>query len=129
MNVDKLTEIAEWLEAGAPERDYVNEFHMANFIRANGCGTSCCIAGAAVQFECHGACGSTLDTYSAPEVYKAAKGLLGLSEETAQELFYAESIQDDRFKGLNDIGPQWAARVIRHLIATGRVEWLRLEHA
>lgn len=53
MNIDRLTELAVWLEAGAPVSHGVTEFNMAGFIEAptKGCGTACCIAGAAIQFS------------------------------------------------------------------------------
>lgn len=124
MNIDRLTTIAEWLEAGAPHRDGVDGFDMSGWInREAACGTTCCIAGAAVEFfQCglldHG------DTY-----YSAGKRLLGLNGANAWNLFSPTSsaastwdIQKAR-AFLSGITPAWAARCIRKLIATGAVDW------
>jgi len=48
INVEALTEIAEWLEAGAPHRNGVHSFDMNEGIswKNTQCNTVCCIAGA-----------------------------------------------------------------------------------
>ena len=119
MHVERLTELAEWLEAGAPHKGNVDGFNM-NVFEANdvpGCGTVCCIAGAANQF--FGNDGSRENDSFHADDYAAAR--LDLDKQIAEDLFfvnaYGESI--DRC----DITPAWAARTIRHLIATGEVDW------
>jgi hypothetical protein len=119
VNIDKLTEIAEWLEAGAPERKGVTGFDMEQFLSDRGCGTACCIAGAVVQFD------RAIPYATANEAYceggdpeDLALHLLGMDMETADELFYGRGVD------LEDIDSAWAARCIRKLIETGRVDWL-----
>ena len=134
MNIERLTELAEWLEAGAPEKAGVVEFDMSDFInvpleyaaleRAHdwvpSCGTACCIAGAAVQFE-QARVGRepwTPGCMRGGAIMDKARGLLGLDELQAGELFVPG------YPGAwRDIRPDYAARVIRKLIETGFVDW------
>ncbi len=112
MNVERLTEIAEWLDQGAPERvvegGVIHGFDMDHFLdKAADCGTTCCIAGAAIAFNegFHAASSWNADS--------SAQKILGLTNSQAMDLF---------FDGY-DSTPQHAAVVIRHLIATGTVDW------
>jgi hypothetical protein len=145
MHIERLTELAEWLEAGAPHKNGVVAFDMNVGVAHNGCGTVCCIAGAAVQFFSPLASDYASDAedsydqavlendYNNGEatlasqcdflrVGRDAQALLGLDLETAEALFkpesehWGEAIWDE-------ITPMKAARVVRHLIATGRVDW------
>lgn len=141
MNKERLTQIAEWLEEGAPIRGNVTGFNMECFITEEynenyqPCGTICCIGGAAVAF------------FGPPELFQAyAKGdhvrepasyaagrYLDLSSDEATSLFYAS---DDFIGGalvwreereedlLPDITTDWAARCIRKFIETGDVDWM-----
>jgi len=118
VNIDKLTEIAEWLEAGAPERKGVTGFDMETFLSDKGCGTACCIAGAVVQFDrkapyrtADEAIGAGIDPGN------DAAGILDIEEDMADELFYA------RGEDLDRVDSAWAARCVRKLIETGRVDW------
>jgi hypothetical protein len=82
MNIERLTAIAEWLEAGAPERDGVQYFDMkwwnSDLKSITGyCGTVCCIGGAASLWW------STC-RYSDDHAAEA----LGLNYSTANQLFY-----------------------------------------
>lgn len=151
MNIERLTRLAEWLEGGAMH-------HRINFDMNKGisieevpptveelsaCGTSCCIAGAAVQFfdedfdewlrgmiaptddELEAVAGTETEVgwYS---VLVKARRLLELSEKQAESLFEPHA-RHDRFTDRGDLAyyndPDWAARVIRNLIATGAVDW------
>lgn len=119
MNVDRLTKIAEWLEAGAPHKKGVAKFDMSDYVVNDSCGTVCCIAGAACQFF-------TKSRYKTHQsfVEENAPKILDLSEGEAEELFCAFDLQDEMgFVGLSKITPAWAARCIRKLIATGEVDW------
>ena len=120
MNKERLTEVALWLEAGAPER----KFNMNRFLNTdttNGCGTECCIAGYAVT------------KYAPEQVISAemygtaddlARDLLGLSNEDAGQLFYAKSPLGYSYTGhWEDISPYDAAIVVRNFIKTGQVDW------
>ncbi len=113
MNIERLIEIAEWLEAGAPHKGNVHGFSMESFERYDPkCGTVCCIAGAANQFF-----GARLanDPCTGREDLSAAD-LLGLDGEDRYVLFFPP-------EGWSQITPAHAARVIRKLIATGEVDW------
>lgn len=142
MNIERLTEIAEWLERGAPERDGVKGFYMPDFFsmstdvyydirsalrvgevnRADeifrGCGTTCCIAGAAIAFYAEHPATVVTSVYT-DEIGKAAE-LLELDYNTAIKLF-APAFSMDK------IHPAWAARCVRKLIAVGVVDWLGTE--
>lgn len=111
MNIDRLTTIAEWLEAGAPRRDGVDGFDMRAWRDPfASCGTTCCIAGAAVEFFGNG---------GRDDIAYTAARLLGLEELPWMRLF----IPAFRKARIGDITPAWAARCIRKLIATGEVDW------
>ena len=109
MNVERLTEIAEWLEAGAPHKGAVDGFNMVDYTTETDCGTCCCIAGAANAFA-----GQPLGSEA------CARGLLDLRLGQAEELF-APNYPAPADWG--DVTPAWAARCIRKLIATGEVDW------
>lgn len=112
MNIDRLTTIAEWLEAGAPHRDGVDGFDMSCWVKVEAaCGTTCCIAGAAATFF-------TATTYPG---FSAGQKVLDLSSGKAQTLFCPHI--DRHVESLDAITPAWAARCIRKLIATGEVDW------
>lgn len=142
LNLVRLEEIAAWLEAGAPHRADPNQpdnedaivsaFNMADFgcthDHDQGCGTACCIAGTANAFHfIRTAQPWDGDSLNNPAL---AIGLLGLTEDQAEALFYPfawdgetgsrEAIGDTNW---SRISPEHAARVIRHLMATGEVNW------
>lgn len=125
MNIDKLVEIAEWLEAGATYVKGVSRFDMTHFIERDHCGTSCCIAGAAIQFD-------RKFPYADGEVtgaHETARRILGLTFAQALALFYGEGSDcvldpdEGDINPLSRITPAWAARCIRKLIETGKVDW------
>lgn len=121
MNIERLNIIAEWLEAGAPHKDGVDGFDMRDFINEYAeCGTTCCIAGAAIQFFGGGDGGMPEDK---------ATALLDLDCTTASNLFYGGIMTVDGQVDLEDITPAWAARCIRKLIATGEVDWVGTQAA
>lgn len=141
MNVERLTRLAEILEAGSLPKDYyfnmsvgsITLGHPDDFegVYINGslvdesnkppeCGTVCCIAG--------------LTQAIWPEEFKdkylfiRAAEVLGISDEK----FYGRSTLDDDENSLfyprkvdnwDKITPAQAAKVIRNLIATGEVDW------
>lgn len=131
MNKRRLGEIARWLEAGAPEKKGVKEFNMGRWIdgrameafdknvhkklpKKNLCGTTCCIGGTASAWY-----SPELVSGSALHNDGRAATLLGLTKSQAADLFYAR--EDNIY--LYSIKAPWAARCIRNLIKTGKVDW------
>lgn len=136
MHVQRLTEIAEWLERGAPEYRGMTGFDMSVYFRLGSkdyadicnarrvgeytradeilrtCGTVCCVAGAAISFYSE----HPSDFINADEVEMAGK-LLELSAIQAYQLFAPRGIDH------KEITPAWAARCIRNLLKTGYVQW------
>lgn len=114
MNVERLTVIAEWLEAGAKPRRFVKGgFNMSWFFGENNCGTTCCIGGAAQAFF-----GLRLPKFLAEN--RDPQKILGLTDMQADELFYELTwVQRNTFEQER----AHAARCIRNLIATGKVDW------
>jgi len=123
LNKERLTEVALWLEAGAPER----KFNMNRFLNtdettplSNWCGTECCIAGYVV-------------TRFAPEdVVMAEKNgsadhlageLLDLEPEMADQLFYPKDSHSRQIEDWSAITPEQAGVVVRNLVETGEVDW------
>ena len=118
----RLDEIATWLETGAgevPNTDIVG-FDMTYWIyrMENACGTVCCIGGYVQErFASYVGPGEGLG-------YAGAGALLGLDPIQSCHLFDPYPKLD-----LGDVTPRWAARTIRHLIATGTVDWNATRHA
>lgn len=140
LNIAALDRVAKWLEAGAPHTATPNGppvtgFDMSRGVAVDdaGCGTVCCIAGAVCQFEgvtnaeatqliADG--GGELEWFFSYGVAVQAQEILGLSSEQADSLFIPVGCNADKWE--DDYRPltaELAARVIRHLIATGDVNW------
>lgn len=153
MNTERLEEIARWLEGGAPhagvtfkmntgislDLSSLEELSVPAAAEAvNSCGTACCIAGAAVQFfgtdyttvligYAEAALNRADDDDIADvlrwidneaswgDIREEAAELLGLDN---NDLFYAKPFE------MKDVDAAWAARTIRHLLATGEVDWV-----
>jgi hypothetical protein len=121
MNIELLTKIAEWLEQGGDEQAFGFGFNMRDYFHNDDpdaetdtepfCNSTCCIAGAAVALS------RSLKVSGAYQTLGAQA--LGLDELTSMRLFHAPGSGQE----LRDISPQRAARVVRHLIATGNVDW------
>lgn len=129
-NVNALIKVAEWLEAGAKHVEAgdhkIGGFSMEDAVTYTGeCGTACCIAGAIVQFE------NLIDPVLAGSadffdpfngVGPIVKDHLDISSYQADQLFtpweYFEYYDHIEFSD-----PQRAARVVRHFIETGVVDW------
>lgn len=125
MNTDILSQVAEWLEAGAPE---VPTMHLAGFDMDRGieftnydspeCGYECCIAGAICQFSGEGRDLTKGYTEYAnwSDVFITARAQANLTRTQARDLFRP-------YDSINPTDTEQAARTIRHLIATGEVDW------
>lgn len=139
MNEERLNILAEWLEGGAQHERIT--FDMSTGLaydeiveldpnKIAQCGSSCCIAGAAVQFFNNppAMIETALKKRDINEskteipwwtVKEEAASLLDLDVKTAHLLF--EPAGGEKLAEYND--PYWAGRVIRRLIATGEVDW------
>ncbi len=142
MNIERLKHIAEWLEGGAIHVDasgskyaFMMEFwnsklglHTIQEKAQNSnldwvpgdCGAAMCIGGAAEQFFGDERKIEALMEDQEYEGDEYAADLLGLEYRQAQILFYPWN----NFRvGATPITPQGAAKVIYHLIETGKVDW------
>lgn len=131
LNVERLSELADWLEAGAPHKHIT--FKMNHFIdpklidstkpctKDNICGTACCIAGAATMFYHPEVFHVYTDVVMDVNYHDLAREALGLNDDQARQLFYAN------LSDLDYITPEWAAKVIRNLIKTGKVDWKKFQ--
>lgn len=129
-----LERVAEWLENGAQHvvvdatgRE-IGFFDMEYGAQETQCGTACCIAGAVYQFEgLTGKFPGSPDFFA--EIGPQAKALIkgGLpSNEDEDDALDALFVPWDFFDhdAIDEFSsPQRAAKVIRHLLATGIVDW------
>jgi hypothetical protein len=122
-----LIDVALWLEAGAPHKGDVDGFDLSVGVamRDPACGTVCCIAGALVQFNepVTEKLKSQMEyddddhEYNWGTVFRRGMAIAELTEEQAEALF--EPDVWDR----SEVTPAEAARVIRHFVETGEVDW------
>lgn len=106
MRVDRLNQLADALENGLPD----TEFDMADWIEHRDCGTTACIAG-------HAALLADPDVRW-PEVEGTAEAWLGVDRVQSMELFTPLPVDP-----WSKITASMAARVVRHLAKTGKVDW------
>jgi hypothetical protein len=123
MNKERLEEVAQWLEAGAPER----KFNMGTLLideetgsaNNNWCGTECCIAGYVVT------------RYIPQEVdfdriEEDATKLLGLKESVSDALFYPKVLSsgiDATDMDWEDITHIQAAQAVRNVMKHNNPLW------
>lgn len=123
MNKERLTQVAEWLEAGAPERRFnMNRLLDISFATdtTNWCGTECCIAGYVVtRFAPEDVV--MMEQNSNADYF--AGELLDLEPEKADQLFYPKDSHARQLEDWSAITPQQAATVVRNLVETGDVDW------
>jgi len=123
MNKERLEEVAQWLEAGAPERKFNMGTLLDNFERKvvdnNWCGTECCIAGYVV-------------TRYIPQdvnfdmIEEDATKLLGLKESVSDALFYPKALSSDIdviIMNWEDITPIQAAQAVRNVMKHNNPLW------
>jgi len=141
MNIKRLTKLAEWLEGGAKHQhlwfDMGVGYQIIDEPLKKGdplsCNTACCIAGAAFYFfmpndEVRKRL--TLGEENSEDwrtsiswrtLHGKARCLLALDWEQSTRLFTPHEYYPVELHEFTD--PAWAARTIRHLIATGEVDW------
>jgi hypothetical protein len=125
MNIERLTEVAEWLEAGAPER----KFDMRTFFDfdakqpQNWCGTSCCIGGYVLSKYVYDNPIDYFESVDSDEVQ--AGNALGLTQEQWRALFFIYDMKTSIAyrASWKDVTPAQAAKAVRNLIATGDTNW------
>lgn len=84
------------------------------------CGTVACIAGHAHILKTKEDPKTCF--FAAGRIVESGKEYLKLSYEDAEELFYANALQEDG-QSLDDITPEQAIRTLEHLRDTGEVDW------
>lgn len=125
MNLARLDALATWLESGAPATGGVSGFDMEIFRHDfTDCGTICCIAGTTNIWFGDGA---ARDETHNEDAWRQARDLLGVDSEQAQSLFYCNTMHN-AFP-MKRITPDWAARCIRKLMQTGKVDWIGTDDA
>jgi len=121
MNKERLEEVAQWLEAGAPER----KFNMNRLLDApmssaekNWCGTECCIAGYVVTRYIP-------QSVNLDRIEVNATELLGLKENVSNALFYPKVLgSEDGFDDCwDDITPIQAAQAVRNVMKHNNPLW------
>lgn len=122
-----LIGVAEWLEAGAPHVGDVAGFDLSVGVQMAdpACGTVCCIAGALVQFNepVTEKLISQIDyddddtEYNWGTIFDKGMEIAGLTEDQAGELFEPSDFNRSEIK------PEQAAKVIRHYLSKGVVNW------
>jgi hypothetical protein len=139
VNLPLLDKVAKWLEAGAPHTVIYDDVVVAGFdmdvgIASNvnednfdqygdwnggeapGCGTTCCIAGAVIQFGSVPVQVNAGKEYPWYGVLEGAIMALNIEPLDAERLFKPE-----RMGRYSD--PVKVAVVLRHFMVTGEVDW------
>lgn len=109
MNVELLNELADYIEKSDKRRHRLKAFRMNIYFYS--CGTPACIAGHLLAMK-----GVSLSDFLARRSVPTKE--LGISHEQEQELCYPHY---NPYAQTADAGK--AARVLRHLAATGIVDW------
>jgi len=120
MNKERLEEVAQWLEAGAPERTF-NMNRLLNDEAGspdnNWCGTECCIAGYVVTRYIP-------QDVNLDSIEKDARDLLGLDYHLSDALFYPKVLgSEDSFDDWEDITHIQAAQAVRNVMEHNNPLW------
>lgn len=135
-----LDQVATWLENGAPHVDIdgrrIDDFNMKYAVNEGSCGTSCCVAGAVVQFEKLGVLHDgdiyfDEDPYNDSGAGKLAQDYLGINDKDARALFLPwdnDELVDKHPHLCHNASPfsdtAVAAKTIRNYLATGDIDWV-----
>ena len=120
MNKERLEEVAQWLEAGAPERKF-NMNRLLNVetgsAKKNWCGTECCIAGYVVTRYIP-------QDVNLDSIEEDATELLGLEESVSDTLFFPKVLgSEDMVFCWDDITPAQAAQAVRNVMKHNNPLW------
>lgn len=108
MNIDRINALADLIEQQPHTSIHAMDgFNMSGWTHT--CGTPSCIAGWARHMS-----GQT-----EPSAWTIGEEWLGLTETQSDELF----LMTDSDISFEDVTPAHAAAVLRHLAATGTVDW------
>lgn len=145
-----LARVAKWLEDGAPHvitdnlGRVLSSFNMEYGVDNTECGTACCIAGAVVQFEGLGNLNEDnsmpfFRSWGADGVEVEFNRLCGLPEDSSALApltlpweYFDVIMTDEEEQDIDDFvisessffsDTKAAAATIRHLIATGEIDW------
>ncbi|MDR3445950.1 hypothetical protein [Dyella sp.] len=120
----RLIEVAEWLEAKTPAKAGVVEFDMSHWVEQNECGTSCCIAGAIVQFDQAANGRAALSVGEIGEIDEGLADHYYSIGDYAGDLCGLNTAQaDELFTNNLDATPSDAATAIRRFLDTGEMYW------
>ena len=127
MNTELVNKVLAWLDAGAPHEKTGFSFDMSSYVHdgepcvTHPCGTTCCMAGAAIAFASPAVFKELrADSYDV-NVKSAAAALLDIPVSDADELF-SPIFLDYEYA---DVTPALAANVLRKYVKTGKVVWPR----
>lgn len=146
MNTEILERVAIWLEAGAPHAEAEGTaFNMQyDFIETDNlrsrnvefdgrlaeqlntdCGSIACIAGAIVQFTDGLETVLTMrERYHGNGIFRRAEEIVGAERLSLEDLFFPENLIDEESQRTGyDATPEEAAKVVRHFIKTGKIDW------
>lgn len=135
MNYDLIEELLSWLRDPNPNPNPNLQFDMSSWQVETDCGTSCCLAGAAVQFADPDFAAEQLryedgvDERLDSKTPERAAELLGLDARTAQLLFMPwdeQGLNYDSFALLYDLSPKGAIHALTTLRDTGTPQWPRI---
>ena len=116
MNSELVCRVADTIE-GLEIGGKVGHFDMCLYTHE--CGAPACVAG----WTCFLADGDALATAYGGMIHERARMLLGLDEDTADSLFTPSCRQWVDAPRLYKFPPDKVALVLRHLAATGTLEW------
>ena len=128
MNKERLEEVAQWLEAGAPERTFnmgrLLDTSAVNIAEKNWCGTECCIAGYVVTRYIP-------QDVDFDKIEEDATELLGLKEPVSDALFYPKVLGSldtvggfvSATGGWENITPIQAAQAVRNVMKHNNPLW------
>lgn len=120
MNKERILHLADAIETGSEILGFNMNYEYATLDDPScdksdhGCGTVACILGWTVHLFCK------RPTLCQLQDRHLAASLLAINEDKAYHLFYPSQRYGVKY---SEVTPQKAARVLRHLAETGKVDW------
>lgn len=129
MNIERLNEVVEWLEAGAPER----VFNMQIFTNVdreedyeNWCGTSCCIGGYVLSRYVFDTPKSFFEELEKDmKIGEEARKILDLDPRVADALFFMRDMKTGNYYSADwtEVTPAQGAKAVRNVIKFKDPKW------